>query len=56
MTSRYMNSGEDGSTCISLAARITCAELDTGNSSAAPWMRARMRICQVVTSASLARV
>src|SRR5262249_17659193 len=43
-------SGDDGSRSISFSVRITCAELDTGSSSAAPWITARTTIFQKSTS------
>ena len=46
MTSRNVNFGEDGSMPIRRSAMMTCAELDTGSNSAAPWIRAKMAICK----------
>src|SRR5215469_9120926 len=44
MTRRKVISGAVGSRCISFSATITWAELETGRSSAAPWIRPRMTI------------
>ncbi len=43
ITRRNVISGELGSRPMSFSATMTCAELDTGRSSAAPWMSARIR-------------
>ncbi len=43
MMSRNVSRGADGSRPISFSATMTWAELETGSSSAAPWMTARTR-------------
>src|SRR5207248_96906 len=43
MMSRKVCSGAEGSRPMSFWARMTCAELETGSNSAAPWMTARSR-------------
>src|SRR5208283_1600582 len=51
MTSRKVIAGSVGSRPMSFSATMTCAELDTGSISHAPWITARMRICTTVMRA-----
>ena len=44
MTSSSVNSGASACSFISFAATMTCAELETGSSSASPWITARITI------------
>src|SRR5215472_3251283 len=46
MTKRKVISGEEGSMPISFSATITCAELETGSSSAMPCTMARIMTCK----------
>ena len=52
ITRSNVNCGVEGSSRISFAAAITCAELETGSNSARPWMIARITICRFVIDQS----